>query len=278
MAPEYAGRGDARRSMELMWRGATRASRGPKAALELNAVVRAAIELADAEGLEAVSMRRVAERLEMGTMSVYTYVPGKGELLDLMLDTVYGELHGDAPAAARVGWRERLEALARDQWAFYKRHPWTLSIASGRSVLGPNEVESYERSLSIVVDLGLPAREVVAVVDAVSMFVRGAARDAGEAAGAERATGKTEAEWWSERDKLLTELMADRDLPTLGRLDAEGGFDVPPDTPNYNLRFIVDDFEFGLQRMLDGIERYVDAAAGRSTVRSRRPRPRQGRR
>lgn len=272
MAPEYAGRGDARRSMELMWRGSTRASRGPKPGLRLDAVVRAAIELADSEGIAAVSMRRVAERLEIGTMSLYTHVPGKGELLDLMLDTVYGELVADALPVPQGGWRERLDALARDQWAFFERHPWTLSIATGRSVLGPNEVASYERAMSIVADLGLPAREVVAVVDAVSMFVRGAARDAAEAEGAERVTGQSEAEWWSERDQLLTELMADRPFPTLGRLDAEGGFAVPPETPNYNVRFILDDFEFGLQRMLDGIEAYI-AARARPKTRARRRSP-----
>ena len=257
MAPEYLGRGEARRSMDLLWGRSQPATRGPKAALDLETVVRAGIELADSEGLEALSMRRVADRLGMGTMSLYTYVPGKAELLDLMVDTVYGE-GADKLAAVPAGdLRERLEALARHQWAFFQGHPWTLSIASGRSVLGPNEAESYERALSAVADLGIPARDAVAIVDAVSMFVRGAARDAGEAAGAEAATGKSEYEWWTERDAILSEVMTPERFPTLSRLAADGGFDVPPDTQNYNVRFIVDDFEFGLQRLLDGIEGYV---------------------
>ena len=258
MAPEYLGRGEARRSMDLLWGRSQPAMRGPKAALELETVIRSAIELADAEGLEAVSMRRVAERLEMGTMSLYTYVPGKGELLDLMADTVYGERAGETAWTPGSGLRERLEALAREQWAFFERHPWTLSIASGRSVLGPNEAESYERALAVVADLGIPARDAVAIVDAISMFVRGAARDAAEAAGAEAATGKSELEWWTERDALLNEVMTPERFPTLTRLAADGGFDVPPDTENYNVRFILDDFEFGLQRLLDGIERQVE--------------------
>ena len=186
MAPEYLGRGDARRSMELLWGRSVPATRGPKAALELATVIRSAIELADAEGLDAVSMRRVAERLEMGTMSLYTYVPGKGELLDLMVDTVYGERTDEAIVDPASGLRARLDALARHQWAFFQRHPWALSIASGRSVLGPNEAESYDHALSAVADLGIPAREAVAIVDAISMFVRGAARDAAEAAGPRR--------------------------------------------------------------------------------------------
>jgi AcrR family transcriptional regulator len=259
MAPEYLGRGDAKRSMELLWGRSPRATRGPKAGLSLEAVVRAAIELADAEGLEALSMRRVAERLEMGTMSLYTYVPGKGELLDLMVDTVYGQRLDEVAARKDAGLRDRLEALAREQWAFFQRHPWTLSIASGRSVLGPNEAASYERALAVVAELQVPAREAVAIVDAVSMFVRGAARDAAEAAGAEAATGKSEFEWWTERDAILSEVMTPERFPTLARLSAGGGFDVPPDTDNYNVRFIVDDFEFGLQRLLDGIERRIAA-------------------
>ena len=257
MAPEYLGRGDARRSMDLLWRRSLPATRGPKAALDLETVVRAGIELADADGLDALSMRRVAERLEMGTMSLYTYVPGKGELLDLMVDTVYGERLDQVALDPAAGLRGRLDALAREQWAFFQRHPWTLSIASGRSVLGPNEAESYERALSAVANLGIAARDAVAIVDAISMFVRGAARDAAEASGAEAATGKTELEWWTERDALLNEVMTAERFPTLTRLAADGGFDVPPDTENYNVRFILDDFEFGLQRLLDGIEAYV---------------------
>jgi AcrR family transcriptional regulator len=262
--PEYLGRGDARRSMSLLWGRPQPGKRGPKAALELESVVRAAIELADEQGLDAVSMRRVAERLELGTMSLYTYVPGKGELLDLMVDTVYGERADEMAADPNSGLRERLEALAVGEWAFYQRHPWTLSIASGRSVLGPNEADGYERALSVVADLGLPARDAVAIVDAVSMFVRGAARDAAEAARAEEVTGTTEYEWWTEREAQLTEFMSPERFPTLTALGAAGGFDVPPDTENYNVRFIVDDFEFGLQRLLDGIEAHVGRSGDRS--------------
>jgi AcrR family transcriptional regulator len=260
MAPEYLGRGDARRSMELLWGRSQPATRGPKAALDVETVVRAGIELADAEGLEALSMRHVAERLGMGTMSLYTYVPGKGELLDLMVDTVYGERLDEVPSDPDGPLRDRLAAMAREQWAFFQRHPWTLAIASGRSVLGPNEADSYERALSVVADLGLPARDAVAIVDAISLFVRGAARDAAEAAGAEAATGKAEAEWWTEREPLLNEVMTPERFPTLSRLAEGGGFDVPPDTENYNVQFIVDDFEFGLQRLLDGIDSLVASA------------------
>jgi AcrR family transcriptional regulator len=259
MAPEYSGRGDPVRGMELLWGRVTRGARGPKQGSDLDAVIRTAIEIADADGLDAVSMRRVAERMGIGTMSIYTYVPGKAELLDLMLDTVYGERPTDVvePGAPP---REALHALARHLWDFHHRHPWTLYIASSRAVLGPNETDAYEATLSVAADFGVPARDAVAIVDSLSMYVRGAARDAVEAAAAERVTGMTEMEWWTARDAILTEHMTGDRYPTLARLESEGAFAVPPDTENYNLRFIVDDFEFGLQRLLDGIDAHVRRA------------------
>ena len=255
MAPEYSGRGDAVRSMELLWGRTAKATRGPKPGLDLESVVRAAIDLADADGLDAVSMRRVAERLGIGTMSLYTYVPGKGELLDLMLDTVYGERRHEQEQ--RGSLRERLGAMARDQWEFHHRHPWTLHIASGRAVLGPNELDSYEAALAVVADVGVPARDAVAIVDALSIFVRGAARDSVEAALAERITGRTEEEWWLERDAILTEKMSPDRYPISGRIAQGGGFDVPAGTENYNVQFIADDFAFGLERYLDGVEAFT---------------------
>jgi hypothetical protein len=97
------------------------------------------------------------------------------------------------------------------------------------------------------------------------MFVRGAARDAAEAAGAEEGTGTSEDEWWNERAPVLDQVMTAERIPTLARLADEGGFDVPADTINYNVRFVVDDFEFGLQRLLDGIERHVVASRDTSS-------------
>ena len=87
--------------------------------------------------------------------------------------------------------------------------------------------------------------------------MRGVARDAAEADAAERVTGVSEMEWWTERDAILSEKMTGDRYPALGKLEAGGGFAVPDDTPNYNVRFILDDFEFGLQRLLDGIDAYL---------------------
>ena len=111
MATEHSGGGDPARTMALLWGTQKRPSRGPKPGLSGGVVVGAAIGVADAEGLPALSMRRVAERLGISTMSLYTYVPGKGELIDVMLDSVMGETA--EPGDMAGGWRERLDLVAK---------------------------------------------------------------------------------------------------------------------------------------------------------------------
>jgi AcrR family transcriptional regulator len=286
MRPEYSGRGDAARSMDLLWGRRPKPTRGPTATLTVEAIVRAATDLADRDGLDALSMRRVADVLGVGTMTLYTHVPGKGELLDLMLDTVYGEIADEpAPSAAgggaadggAAGWRAALESGARRQWALHERHPWTLYIASSRAVLGPNELTSYEAALSRVADLGLIARDAVAMADSLAMFVRGAARDAVEARGAAVVTGTSEEDWWREREPILEEVLDPERFPTTIRLGAEGGFSVPDDAPNYNERFVLDDFEFGLQRLLDGFEAHVERHGSPESEAGEGPRAVRGR-
>jgi AcrR family transcriptional regulator len=265
--PEYASRGDPRRSMFLLWGRIELGSRGPKQGLDVADVARAGIALADAEGLGAVSMRRVAQAVGRSTMSLYTYVPGKAELLDLMLDTVLGERAREVPAPGD-DWRAAVEASARGAWAFYERHPWVLDIAGARALLGPRELDVYEAELRLFDGLGLSATEQTQLVGAVASFVRGAARALADARDAERATGMSDDEWWNTRSPLLTELAGDdwaERYPILTRLEEQRAFaqaDRSPDdaTPymEYEERAV---FEFGLARLLDGIEAFV---AGRA--------------
>ncbi|MFC7716310.1 TetR/AcrR family transcriptional regulator C-terminal domain-containing protein [Nonomuraea recticatena] len=119
-------------------------------------------------------MRRVAEKLGVGTMSLYTYVPGKPELLDVMLDTVYGETA--RPEDVPGGWRGRLEQIARENWALYLRHPWLLQVATSRPVLGPHTTAKYEYELRAIDGIGLSDVEMDSVITLVTGFVHGAAR------------------------------------------------------------------------------------------------------
>ena len=254
---EYTGRGDPARSMALLWGIQKPPTRGPKPGLQVERIVEAAIRVADAEGLAALSMRRVAGELGVGTMSLYTYVPGKAELLDVMLDTVLGEV--TRPDADAGGWRDRLEAYARELWAHYHRHPWALRVSGARSLLGPNETALYEASLAVVSGIGLSGREMMQVVTLVGEYVRGAAARAVEAAQVAKETGITDEQWWREREPLLDQVFDPARYPTVTRIAEEGAFSQPEGGLDYNLQDAVDSFEFGLGRVLDGIEALVKA-------------------
>jgi AcrR family transcriptional regulator len=253
---EYSGRGDPARSLKLLWGAQKQPTRGPRPGLSVQRIVQAAIRIADAEGLEALSMRRVAAELGVGTMSLYTYVPGKAELLDVMLDTVLGEVA--RPDGVARGWRAGLEAYAREQWAHYHRHPWVLQVSGARALLGPNETAVFESALHAVAGIGLDGREMIQVVALVGEYVRGAAQRAVEAAQATQRTGVSDDQWWKDRAPILDRYFDASRYPTLVGLDRQGAFDQPEGGLDYNLQNAIDSFEFGLPRVLDGIQAFVE--------------------
>jgi AcrR family transcriptional regulator len=247
---EFTGGGDPARSMALLWRTSERVSRKGRPELSVDRIVRAAIEVADIEGLAALSMRRVAERLGVGTMSLYTYVPGKAELIDVMLDTVYGETA--RPEDVPGGWRARLELVARENWELYRRHPWLLQVAAtSRPPLGPNLIAKYDYELRAVDGIGLTDVEMDAVVTLVGGFVHGAARGAAEAGQVARRTGVTDEQWWYATAPYLERGFDARRFPLAARVGAAAG---EAHGAAYDPRHA---FEFGLQRVLDGVEALV---------------------
>ncbi len=252
----YTGSGDPARSMALLWRTREVVSRKGKPDLSVDRIVRAAIELADRDGLEAVSMRRVADQLGVGTMSLYTYVPGKGELLDVMLDTVYGETSG--PENTMGNWRARLEFIARENWALHLRHPWMLYVVTNRAVLGPNVIAKYDAELSAISGSGLTDLEMDAVLSLVLGYVRGAARDAVDAAQVERQTGLTDDQWWSVHAPLLERVLDPAQFPTGARVGSAVGEVYGAAYDPQHL------FDFGLQRVLDGIEVFIETRSART--------------
>lgn len=247
MALEYSGRGDPARTMALLWGTQKGPTRGPKPGLSVERVVRASIAVADAEGLPGLSMRRVADAVGVSTMSLYTYVPGKGELVDLMLDRVMREAVG--PEEATGGWRERLELVARRNWELYHRHPWMLQVAMmSRPPLGPNAIAKYDHELCAIDGIGLTGVEVDSVLTLVLGHVEGTARRAVEAAQAEKRTGKTDYEWWSANAPLLEKVFDAERYPTAARVGPSAG-------AAYDAAYAPEHaFEFGLQRVLDGVE------------------------
>ncbi|NNH74853.1 TetR/AcrR family transcriptional regulator [Nocardia uniformis] len=239
---ETSGSGDLTRTLELLWDSGPRPSRGPKPGLTLDLIVEAAIRIADTEGLEAVTMRRVSTELGTGTMTLYRYLPGKGELLDLMLDRVNQPENDELPES---GWRATLEALAYSTLEMYRRHPWLLHVNQSRPVMGPGAVEGIERILSRIKPMGLPDRQLMSAVLLIDSYVTGAARTQLYAQEAERRTGMTDIEFWEAQAPVLEKAMASGKYPVLAEM-SEDTFD-----PNF------DHFGWGLRRLLDGLETVV---------------------
>ncbi|MFF5478987.1 TetR/AcrR family transcriptional regulator [Streptomyces sp. NPDC012935] len=246
---ETSGSGDIARTMELLWDTGRRPSRGPKPTLTLDQIVEAGVRVADAEGLESMSMRRVAAELGTGTMSLYRYVPGKAELLDLMLDRVQRPSENPADLGDG-GWRSALEAVGRATLDLYRRHPWLLQVNQSRPILGPSALDGMEKVLDRIKPMGLTDPELISAIIMIDGYVVGAARTQLYAQEAERRTGLTDAEFWQAQTPMLEKIMASGRYPLLASLDEN----------TWGNEF--DHFEFGLQRILDGLEVFVARRAG----------------
>ncbi len=242
---ETSGSGDIGRSLELLWGTGPRPSRGPKPALTLERIVSRAVELADAEGLDAVSMRRLSTELGTGTMSLYRYVPGKAELLDLMLDRVQGEAVPEGTDIPGT-WRACVEGMARGQLALFRSHPWLLKVNQARTVLGPSAIRSMEVVITPLRTMGLTDPELLSVIIAVTNWVNGHARTEADTVEAVKETGLSDEQFWGAQQPFLERAMLSGEFPQMASLSE--------DTFSYEF----DHFEFGLQRLIDGFAHLVE--------------------
>lgn len=246
------GTAEGRRVIELLWNPAAAPStgRGPKPKLTLDEVVRAGVRLADADGLAALSMRKVAAALGVGTMSLYTYLPGRSELVELMIDAVYGEQ--PLPDAA-LGWRQRIEQRARQQWELYRAHPWVLDHNLARLPMGPHVLDAEEALYAAIAAAGVSPREIPAISNVITWHLVGMARaqisDAEEA----RHTGVSAEAYYMSRSSFWVTYFDPARYPTMSAIHYSGGFDEPEQ-----------DFEPTLARLLDAVELLVQGAAPRT--------------
>jgi AcrR family transcriptional regulator len=223
----------------LLWGAVSAPRRGPKPRLNRGRIVRAGIEIADADGLDALSMQRVAGRLGAATMSLYRHVPGKAELVTLMLDAAIGEpprLPGDS------GWRTALADWARGNRDVFVTHPWTLPLVTGTRTMGPNELAWTEAALRVVAGTGLRTPALLDVLLLLNGYVRGAA------VGLEGGPAVPGPE------TLLRFGLQER-YPVLAGVLAQASAEESPVSQDAR-------FEFGLARVLDGIGGYVRAHGG----------------
>ena len=237
-------------SLRLLWRhraGARkepRAKRGPKQKASLDEVVDAAIDLADVQGLPAVTMRAIAQRVGLGAMTLYSYVPNRDALLVLMVDQVIGR--ADLPEHPEDP-RKRLGLVANLQLDELRAHPWLLDVQDVRPWLGPNMSDRYEWQLHAVDGLGLSDLEMDQTVAVLIGFAANIARSEHIKRRAEQSTGMTEAQWWAANYETLNEVMAGSSYPLAGRVGTAAGeaYQAASDPAS--------ELDYGLARIIDGV-------------------------
>jgi AcrR family transcriptional regulator len=222
--------------------------RGRDRRLTREDIVNAAVALADAEGVDAVSMRRLARDLRAGAMSLYWHIESKEELLDLMLEQMEAEIQAPEPSG---DWRADLRTYARSIRAVLMRHPWAIDLMSARPPTGPNDARNGDRMFGVFMGLGVETRVAVWLAMTFLTYVIGSVHQQIREIRLEREMAAASAELSDEEVDAIREEFARRfsessDYPNIARLITD---DIDPDDPQTR----DERFEFGLEVMLDGI-------------------------
>ncbi|MFB7181075.1 TetR/AcrR family transcriptional regulator [Streptomyces sp. NPDC056257] len=231
-------------AVRLLWGPHPKPARGPRPTLDLDRIARAGIEIADCDGLADVSMQRVAAQLGVTKMALYRYVPGKAELLALMVDAAIGPY--PTVRKERGGWREQMEDWAGRLLAVFRRHPWALEATIGPRVVGPGELSWLERAVSALDGTGLSGAERMDAAVLLVSHVRGItqqARAAGPAGNPEAQLGTILGDLMQAHGERFPALTA-----ALASAAHSDGHDQA--------------WEFGLRRILDGLAALIDQRAG----------------
>jgi AcrR family transcriptional regulator len=236
-------------SIAAAWGVREQPRRGPRPALSLTRIVEAAVRVADTEGLDAVSMSRVAAELSSAPMSLYRHIEGKEQLLDLMVDAAWGP--APAPLADGEDWRDGLSRWAWGMRRSAQRHPWAVRIPLNSLPIMPNEVAWFEHALASLGGTGLVEARKASVIMLVAGYVRNIATTEGDIAAAVASSGQTPLDWMAAYSRMLTQLADPRRYPSLARFIEAGVFEID-DGPD-------DEFVFGLGRILDGIAALISA-------------------
>lgn len=219
-----------------LWLGPDRPRRGRRPAYSREAITAAAVALADAEGLEAVTMRKVAAQVGAGVMSLYSYAPDKETLLNLMVDHVSGEL----PTADTLtgDWRADLKAVAHLQRALMLRHPWLPAALSTHRTPGPHTLAFLERALTALRPTGLDGAAKLEIFAQLTAFVAGHAAHEIAQAAASRSPDRAAAE-----ARYLAAVAADGHHPELAEALSAPGRPLAPEAI----------FTRFLNRLIDGL-------------------------
>jgi AcrR family transcriptional regulator len=230
-----------------MWRLREPPRRGPKPSLTLDDIVRAAIEIADAEDLAAVSMARVAERLGNSTMALYRHVKSKDELLVIMSDAA---LERPEPLPEGVDWRTGLTFWADGVLTAIRKHRWYAKVPISGPPAGPNNLAWFDSALGALKDTGIPEEAKVGVVMGLITYVQGEIRVAFDLAAGYADNPAAFTQFGS----TLAQVVDPRVYPAVARLVDAGVFDEVGSFEEDNEA----DFDFGLQLYLDGVAAFID--------------------
>lgn len=226
----------------VVWERPEPARRPAPEPLSRERIVRAAIALADAEGLGAVSLRKVGASLEAGPMRLYGYLSTKEELLDLMVDRVYEEMMSAGPLQGE--WRAALRTLAHRTRRAAQEHPWFSELLGGRPHQGPNALAYLEASLTAV--SGTSGFEhidtAIQAVWIVNAYVLGALQSEASERRAERESGLSKSQWQQAHWPYLQRMIATGRFPTIARAIQDATHPAPDRG-----------FDQGLDCVLDGL-------------------------
>jgi AcrR family transcriptional regulator len=225
--------------ISTIWSRPQRSTRGPRPAHSQEEVTAAAIELADAEGIEALTMRKVAARLGAGTTSLYRCVANRDDILDLMADAI---LRRNEPPPATGDWRADLTALADTTRQTMLRHPWLAGVVAARPSLGPGSLRWMEAWLTPLDGHGLDADEMLVGALTVQTFVTGAVLSET----AQRQARFDAEQWMAEQGSRGEAIIAGDKYPRLARIMVEASGPHAKDR-------IERAYRLGVERILDGL-------------------------
>ena len=231
----------------VVWMRPEHGTRGPKPTHSRRDVAVAGVRIADQEGLDGVSMRRIAAELGTGTTSLYRYVSKKDDVLELMVDEVMGELRDTELAGS---WRADLSTIAHLMRSTALRHPWLPMLSSGRSVHGPNSLRWLELTLSVFDGMDLDTDEMLANLSTLSSFVDGhVLAELGDRQAARR-SGLTHEQWMEQQGEYGPTIINSGLYPRFTRVIVEARTPHAPDRQDRA-------FKAGLHRVLDGLAAHL---------------------
>ena len=256
---ESAGK-ELRKRSQLLWEAQPRPSRGTKPKLSREEVVQAAITVADGDGLAALTMHTVAEKLGFSTMALYRYFPNKEALIDASVDAAMGT--PPPRSGPREGWRKEVKLWAYAKRAMLCSRPWLAELPFVAAPHGPNWLSWHEAFLQTIADTGLSPEDMMDMLSVVHAYVSGASDTAISLARA-LSRGISTEEWAKAVGADLCRAINDPRYPNLSAIltSQSGGISDSSPLPVRagKPRTMEEGFDFGLERVLDGIERYIDS-------------------